>query len=252
MTGIILKAKNKSIKEGSFIQSWNKLLLIHSFTQRRQLPCKVPAWPSGAITSLMLCSRTLVWAGGAGEFVPVITKWTTLTLSMPIFTPWSQLRHMWNTFLRFIHSIFNTWWNHCVTPNASNNSWVYLSSNFLERGRRPWDHCNRWASHPLAARRVIYNVFESTNSHKNTTPEKAKKYGAKQQERIKKNLAPSQRCHTVDERYRLCAESRVWSIVSKINWERRKQLSLDLSESQADSPPSVCSFLTMIGVEFLI
>lgn len=59
----------------------------------------------------------------------------------------------------------------------------------------------------------------------------------------KKSCTLTKMCHTVDERYPLCAERGVWSIVSKINWERKKkQLSHDLGESQADSPPSACSF----------
>lgn len=70
-------------------------------------------------------------------------------------------------------------------PRCSERLYIFMSLLELqlsgESRRLPWDHCNRWASHPLAANRVIYNVFQSANSHKNTTPERAKKYGVKQQ-----------------------------------------------------------------------
>lgn len=82
---------------------------------------------------------------------------------------------------------------------------------------------------------VIYNV----QIHTETPPmSEWRMCGA---ERTEKNLAPSQKmCHSVDVRYRLRAESRTPSIVSRISWERRKQLSHDLSCSQAASSPSAC------------
>lgn len=105
-----------------------------------------------------------------------------------------------------------------------------------ERGSRPWDRCNRWASHPLAANRVIYNVFESANSHKNTTPERAKKCGVKQQKTLHPHRDVSCRRWEISSP---CSE-RSTKYCLQINREREKKAAFTWPERAPSRFVAIC------------